>query len=241
MLGHVERIKEWDEWILIDDNTATSFIAEGEKVLSSLLQNAVVGRFFISNELFPGNYKGISRREETATKEKGKEEIMCWADFRWWFQGALPDPPGSESLFSSPPGHPVKGTPFCFAVNFQRYSLRLRLKWKPSMSFYFIPHNHMHMRHPLGILWQWDALGVERKPQFQIWLRLALKIKLNWGRLCLIWKNRKDVRFVAPPHYKNLYDIIALCPTLEVSHVDNGLLPWQFPGMGATLCKHCCF
>lgn len=110
MLSHVQRINEWDEWILIDDNTATSFIAEWEKVLSSLLQNAVVGRFFITNELFPGNYKGISRREETATKEKRKEE-MSWADFRLWFQGALPDPPGSESLFSSAPGHPVKGTP----------------------------------------------------------------------------------------------------------------------------------
>lgn len=163
MLSHVQRINEWDEWILIDDNTATSFIAEWEKVLSSLLQNAVVGRFFITNELFPGNYKGISRREETATKEKRKEE-MSWADFRLWFQGALPDPPGSESLFSSAPGHPVKGTPFSFAFHFQRCSLCLRPKWKPSVSFYFIPHNHMHVQHPLGILWQWDALGVERKP-----------------------------------------------------------------------------
>lgn len=51
------------------------------------MQNAVASGFFITNEPFPVNYKGISRREETVTKEgrkKGKKkEITSWADFRW--------------------------------------------------------------------------------------------------------------------------------------------------------------
>lgn len=40
--------------------------------MNSLLQNAVAGSFFITSELFPGNYTGLSRREEIAGKEERK-------------------------------------------------------------------------------------------------------------------------------------------------------------------------
>lgn len=40
--------------------------------MCSLLLNAVAGSFFITSELFPGNYIGLSRREEIAWKEERK-------------------------------------------------------------------------------------------------------------------------------------------------------------------------
>lgn len=73
MFNHVERINQWDEWILIDDHTATSCSVEWEKLSSSLLQNAVASGFFITNEPFPVNYNGISRRKETVPKEGRKK------------------------------------------------------------------------------------------------------------------------------------------------------------------------
>lgn len=102
MFNHVERINQWDERILIDDNTATSCNVEWEKLSSSLLQNAVASGFFITNEPFPVNYKGISRREETVTKE-GRKKGRRRKSRLGLISG------GCESFLTSAPGHSLCG------------------------------------------------------------------------------------------------------------------------------------
>ena len=171
-------------WLVAAQQAAYDRVSE--KVLNSLLQNAVARSFIITCvSCFLGLYKGRSRREETARKEGRKR------------RGRRKPHPGliSEGSFRSSV-HPLSccqrewvrdqglwvSPRFCSAVpslwtekcestlsSFQRSSLCLLLKWKPSVSLPGLPRCQRTHLPP--------QCGRQKRHEFDPWVG-----KIPWRR-----------------------------------------------------------